>query len=284
MKKRLILNADDFGLCESLNLAVEESHQKGVLTSATLMVPAPAFEQAVEIAKRNPKLGIGVHLCLTSEWPSYRWAPSLNPEEVPSLVDQEGFLWMDLSSMFKKAKQKQVYDEWKNQIEICLKHGLSIDHLDNHMGCAMLPPFGKVYRQLAKEYQLPIRHALKLSSDLEKVFQENFLVKWLYKKELRSIRRSGLPILDYLSTPAWSHLEGQGYEDLFQEVKAILTQETPSGSVDFFVHPSLDHLEIREINTEQWQKRIFEFQLLIDPRFKAFLIDEKWERIRYKDL
>lgn len=60
--KQLIVNADDFGLSSSVNRAVELAHREGVLTSASLMVDAPAAAEAVEIARRNPKLGVGVHL------------------------------------------------------------------------------------------------------------------------------------------------------------------------------------------------------------------------------
>src|SRR6266705_6008158 len=62
--RRLIVNADDFGRSHSINEAVIRAHKEGILTSASLMVNEPAFEEAVELAKANPTLGVGLHLTL----------------------------------------------------------------------------------------------------------------------------------------------------------------------------------------------------------------------------
>ena len=62
MTARMIINADDFGLCEGVNKAVFEAHTRGVLTSATIMANMPAVDEAIAIAKKTPSLGVGVHL------------------------------------------------------------------------------------------------------------------------------------------------------------------------------------------------------------------------------
>ena len=59
--RRLIVNADDFGLSPSVNEAVVRAHRDGILTSASLMVNAPGFAEAVELARANPRLGVGLH-------------------------------------------------------------------------------------------------------------------------------------------------------------------------------------------------------------------------------
>jgi len=58
-KRRLIVNADDFGLSHSVNEAVIRAHREGILTTASLMVNEPGFDEAVKLAKENPKLGVG---------------------------------------------------------------------------------------------------------------------------------------------------------------------------------------------------------------------------------
>ena len=63
-RRRLIVTADDFGRSASINQAVEQAHRDGVLTCASLMVNGVCFDQAVQIAKRNPNLGVGLHLTL----------------------------------------------------------------------------------------------------------------------------------------------------------------------------------------------------------------------------
>src|SRR5262249_40646690 len=82
--KKLIVNADDFGLTESVNRGVLEAHHRGILTSATLMANGAAFESAVALARAAPRLGVGVHLNLSEG------RPVSDPGSVPSLVDERG--------------------------------------------------------------------------------------------------------------------------------------------------------------------------------------------------
>ena len=79
---RLILNADDFGLTAGVNRAVIELHRAGVLTSATLMARAAAAEEAIELARSTPTLGVGCHVVLVDG------EPLRTVRELPSLVDR----------------------------------------------------------------------------------------------------------------------------------------------------------------------------------------------------
>src|SRR5271170_6655410 len=80
-KRRLIVNADDFGLSHSVNQAVIRAHRDGILTTASLMVNEPGFDEAVKLAKENPKLGVGLHLTLL------QGRSALPPEKIPALVN-----------------------------------------------------------------------------------------------------------------------------------------------------------------------------------------------------
>src|SRR5688572_26892079 len=82
--KQFIFTADDFGWTPGQNLAVERAHTHGVLDRASMMACGGAFDQAVEIARRLPSLGVGVHLQLVEG------RPVSAPEAVPRLVDREG--------------------------------------------------------------------------------------------------------------------------------------------------------------------------------------------------
>ena len=81
--KRLIVNADDFGLTKGVNRAIAELHRAGSLTSATLMVSGAAFEDAVEVARQSPTLDVGCHVVLVDGQPVSR------PSEVPTLLERE---------------------------------------------------------------------------------------------------------------------------------------------------------------------------------------------------
>ena len=83
-RDHLIVTADDFGLAEEINEAVEIAHQHGILSAASLMVAGPAAADAVARAKRLPNLRVGLHLVLLEE------KPSLPPEQIAGLVDDSG--------------------------------------------------------------------------------------------------------------------------------------------------------------------------------------------------
>src|ERR1035437_859076 len=81
---RLIVNADDFGLSSSVNEAVIRAHREGILTSASLMVNEPGFDEAVKLARENPRLGVGLHLTLLMGH------AALPPDKIPGLVNARG--------------------------------------------------------------------------------------------------------------------------------------------------------------------------------------------------
>src|SRR6059058_2925032 len=84
--RRLIVNADDFGRSTAINAAVIRAHQEGILTTASLMVNEPGFQEAVELARQNPRLGIGLHLTLLCGH------SALPAAEIPGLVNSQGEL------------------------------------------------------------------------------------------------------------------------------------------------------------------------------------------------
>ena len=82
--KRLIVNADDFGRAPGVNAGILRAHRDGIVTAATLMVQAPASEDAARIARETPTLDVGVHLTLTYA------RPVTDPKRIPSLVEPGG--------------------------------------------------------------------------------------------------------------------------------------------------------------------------------------------------
>src|SRR5262245_50893107 len=83
-RRRLIVNADDFGRSTSINAAVIDDHQRGILTSASLMVNGDACAEAVKLAKANPKLAVGLHLTLCCGHSALPFS------KIPRLVNQQG--------------------------------------------------------------------------------------------------------------------------------------------------------------------------------------------------
>ncbi len=155
---KLIIRGDDMGFCHSANLAFEKTCKEGILTSAEIMVPPPWFNESVEMARKNPKLDIGVHLVLTSEWQLYSWGPVLPASEVPSLVDKDGhFFSSKRSFLAARPKPAEVEKELRAQIELALKKGLNVSHLSSHMFATKFTPKLKmITKKLSAEYKLPI--------------------------------------------------------------------------------------------------------------------------------
>ncbi len=131
----LIVNADDFGLTDGVNRAVEEAHARGILTSTTVLVGAEAAEAVTDVARRCPELGIGLHVNLT------HGSPLLDPARVSSLVDADGMLVADLRrrSLLARVDARQVFAEVSAQAGRLRALGIEPTHWDSHQGIAFWP-------------------------------------------------------------------------------------------------------------------------------------------------
>ena len=131
--KRLIINADDFGLAPGVNRAIVELQQAGALSSATLMANGPFFSPAVYMAFAQPALAVGCHVVLVDG------SPCLRPAEVPSLVDPldsssfrttVGRFFADL--LRGRIREEEIEAEAVAQIRRIQSSGLTVSHIDSH--------------------------------------------------------------------------------------------------------------------------------------------------------
>ena len=155
MQRFVIVNADDFGLCRGVNTAVEQAHKDGILTSATLMANMPAAEEAVEIAKRTPSLGVGVHLNLTNG------NPLSNDKSVDCLKNASGeFAYspykLALKSLLSKDIRKAIDTELAAQIKWVIDSGIKPTHLDSHKHVHAFPPIFSIVCELARQFGISI--------------------------------------------------------------------------------------------------------------------------------
>ena len=127
----LIVTADDFGLHESINEAVELASRSGTLSAASLMIGAPASADAIRRARELPGLRIGLHLVLTDG------TPVLPPERIPSLVNRQGRFRSDLFTdgtryFLSLPARRQLEAEIRAQFEAFASTGLVLDHVNAH--------------------------------------------------------------------------------------------------------------------------------------------------------
>lgn len=136
---RLIVNADDFGQTAGINRAVVELHTAGLLTSATLMARAAATDQAIEIARATPTLGVGCHVVLTDG------EPILPPAQIPSLLDSSTNLFVPSFTVFLgrlftgRIRAEEIEAEATAQIQYLQSRGLQVTHIDTHKHTHMFP-------------------------------------------------------------------------------------------------------------------------------------------------
>jgi predicted glycoside hydrolase/deacetylase ChbG (UPF0249 family) len=144
--KRLILNADDFGLTTGVNRAISELNQRRALTSATLMARASATDEAIQLALKTPTLGVGCHVVLVDG------EPVLSPrQDIPWLADPingrfqptlGGFVW----NLYQERRIfgtgpfiAEIETEATAQISLLQSHGLHLTHIDTHKHTHMFP-------------------------------------------------------------------------------------------------------------------------------------------------
>ena len=136
---KLIVNADDFGLTSGVNRAILELHDAGRLTSATLMAKAEATNEAVEIARNTPTLGVGCHVVLLDG------DPVLPASQLPTLTDpRTGRFHPTLGAFLKgvatrKIHMKEVKAEAYAQIALLQERGVQLTHVDTHKHTHMIP-------------------------------------------------------------------------------------------------------------------------------------------------
>jgi len=156
--QRLIIRTDDIGFCHGVNMAFKRAAEKGMVTSASVIVNTPWLDEAVEILKQHPEISVGIHLNLNSEWKEFKWGPVAPYDEVPSLVDSFGKFYGTRKQFFShRPKIREVAKELRAQIDLAQRKGLKISYIDNHMSTAISTlEFQEVMEKLAQEYHLGI--------------------------------------------------------------------------------------------------------------------------------
>lgn len=153
LMKKIIINADDFGIHDSVNSGIIDGFSRGCISSTTLMAGAGAFEQAVALAADNPGLGLGVHLTLVGE---VTVAP---PAAVASLVDSNGRLPLEYSRFLQlfvagRIRLADIRCELEAQVKKVAATGLPITHLDSHQHMHVVPGIIDIVIDIAKQFQI----------------------------------------------------------------------------------------------------------------------------------
>lgn len=254
----LIMNCDDLGSSHSANVAMLDSMENGIASSATLMVTCPWAKEAVEMFRGKD---VGVHLTLTCEFTRYRWRSMVG---AASLHDDDGYLPRTIKEVWAKADLKDVDRELRAQIDQALAWGVDVTHIDSHMGTMYRDQrFLDIYLQLGLDYRLPVR--------------------------MRSPKREG-----DLSFPARPVAEAKGLifpddfdfawpNSTFDLIHRYIPTMEP-GVTEMLVHPVGDTDELRAYDLEEARVRVDEYAAAMSPAVAALLKSRNVKLISYRPL
>ncbi|HXK17106.1 MAG TPA: ChbG/HpnK family deacetylase [Polyangiaceae bacterium] len=129
MRKRLLVSADDFGMCHAVNAGTLRAMRAGIVRSTNFLVPCPWFSEALSMAREH-SLPVGVHLCVTCEWDQLRWGPVTR---APRLCDELGLLYPGFEPLLASASDADILAEYQAQLERVESLGFTPTHIDTHM-------------------------------------------------------------------------------------------------------------------------------------------------------
>ena len=235
--KKLIVNADDFGLDSETVEWTIKGFETGKLTSATVMTGMPGTERAVAYAKAHPQFSFGVHLCLVDE------KSISNPEDIPSMIDPKtGKLWATRQFIIRNflglIKVADIKREMRAQVESLLAMGLKISHVDGHGHNHRLPQAIKALKTLQKE-GLPGFNKVRRCQDL--FFGKPGLLAKLINKPMQKKLEGVFKMTDHFLMTA-GHTT-----DLKWFSKSLTT--LPEGITEIGIHPGITE-DWRRIDTE----------------------------------
>ena len=269
--KLLIIHADDAGLSHSENMATILSLEKGIVNSYSIMVPCPWFYEMAVFAKNNPQFDNGIHLTLTCEWENYKFGPVSPIKEVPSLVDENGYFYRNLEQLKKNASAQDVKKELRAQIEKAINFGLNPTHLDSHMySVGASPEFFQIYRELGKEYNLPILISRQLMEMVGLNPDQNIMSEDLI------IEKAHFGIYEYFISGNLSDYYSTVFENLVVGLNIIL------------IHPAYDNDEMKGITFNhpnfgsEWRQ--IDFDSFTSPKNAAILKKSNIELITWNDI
>jgi chitin disaccharide deacetylase len=272
VRRRLVVNADDFGRSAAINEAIVRAHQEGILTTASLMVNEVAAEEAVELARGNPGLGVGLHLTLLMG------RSALTPEQIPGLVNGEG----EFSNapartgcrfFFLRRLRPQLRAEIHAQFAKFHATGLVLDHVNGHLHMHLHPVVFEILSEDAARLGIQrmrwTRDPLRLNLRLARGQLGYRLLHAALFNPLSARARPQLARLGIRHTEnVFGLLQNARVDEPY--VSALLSR-LPPGDSELYSHPSLDEFK-------------HEFEALVSRQIRSQVAELGIKLIRYQDL
>jgi hopanoid biosynthesis associated protein HpnK len=276
---RLIVHADDFGMADSVNSGIVEAHDRGIVTSTSIMATGPAFEHAVALAKSRPSLDVGVHLTLTEQ------RPLIGAAAGASLVGPDGRFpphLVQFAARYLRGKVAldAVRKELDAQIRRVRNTGIAVSHLDGHQHVHVLPGIAAVVADLAAAHGI---RAVRYPAERVRTYM---------LRSVRNARRLAEQIVLGVVC-ALSPLRGLRRSDAFvgfyfggrldeANLATVLAGLPAGGTVELMCHPGGDDERAAE---GYWQYSwAAERVALMSPRIRELIAARGAQLVSYRDL
>jgi predicted glycoside hydrolase/deacetylase ChbG (UPF0249 family) len=265
----VIVHADDVGMCQATLPAFAELLDFGLVTSGSVMVPCPWFLEAARWYSAQPNVDLGIHLTLTSEWPTYRWGPLSTRDMASGLLDNQGFFHPRRQSVVEHSSRDAVRAEMSAQVQAAKDAGIDVTHLDCHMYVGVDPKFLPDYIDLCITRWLPgvISRDWWESSNVAEV--ERGLSQW---------EERGYPVFEKISVMGVLDRAADRVTQAKREFDAF-----PPGLSCLLIHPAVDTPELRAI-TPDWKLRVADYQVFSSPELREHLRRTGIQMIGYQAL
>ena len=153
MSQRLIITADDYGLCESVNQAIEECLGAGAVRATCVMANMPAYRAAESLRRKFPQSSVGIH------WNVTQGRPVLSPSQIPSLVDSDGSFLTPLKLRRRwwsgSVKLSELAAELRAQYDRLVEIMGPPDFWNTHQNSHVFPGLFQAFVKLGRDLQIP---------------------------------------------------------------------------------------------------------------------------------
>ena len=265
--RRLIVNADDFGLTPGINRAVIELNAAGVLTSTTLMAGAPAAEEAIHLARTTPTLGVGCHVVLVDG------EPVLPAAQIPTLVDKRTGRFFNSLSVFLarlhtgRVRQSEIEAEAAAQIARLQDHGVQLTHIDAHKHTHMFPA---VLRPLLRAARAAGIGTIRNPFEPVWAVRATAGAQWARWAEVNVLRRLEATCRRIISEAGFVTTSGTiavlGTGILNAAMVRSLLAPLPEGTWELVTHPGYCDADLQRIRTRLQGSRDIEREALLTIR------------------
>lgn len=284
--RRLIVNADDFGLTSGVNRAIIEGNRSGIVTSATLMANAKASDAAIDLAKAQPSLKTGCHVVLIDGVPLTANLPSLTENSARFRSSLKQFA---MAAVRKRISAEEVQREVEAQIRKIQSSGITLTHVDSHKHTHIFP---HVLQPLLRAAKVCGIRAIRNPFEPLRCWPAGMVLGapglWLRSVGVMTFQmfaaefRRALNAEGMVSTDGTVGIAVTGMLD--QQRLLHILEVLPDGTWELVCHPGYSDADLKAAGTRLTQSREIELSTLISAETKKVLADRHIELISYADL